>query len=41
MEEYLKTKLEEGINKLNKSDIVFLKQILTMLIRHLVKTGRN
>lgn len=40
MSETIKKKIKEYIDMLEDRDLVFLKQIYTIIIRHLKRTGR-
>ena len=41
MEKYLKTKIINGIEKMDYSDIKFLNQILILVNNHLKRTGKH
>jgi hypothetical protein len=38
---YTKEKIKEYLDKVDDADILFLKQILTIIKRHVLKTGRR
>ncbi len=41
MGNYTKEKIKEYLDKVDDADILFLKQILTIIKRHVLKTGRR
>ena len=40
MGNYTKEKIREYLNEIDDSDIIFLRQILTIIKNHLKRTGR-